>query len=115
MASGSSHFKCSLYAFLSLYVSEIKLEMILLLVELFACVKDGRLVNRSTIEKGDNISERVHAVDLQIIDDSRLTNILAGHNEALVFLGSCLDGNRQCATNGLKGAVESQFPYKHIV
>ena len=115
MASGSRHFKGPFHARLSFYVGKVELEVILLLVKFLACIDNRGLENRVAIHECDNVCKRVHAIDLQIIDDGSLTDILARHDEPLVFVGPGFDGNRQCATNGLKGAVESQFPYKHIV
>ena len=114
MTASCRYFQGALNALLAFHVAEINIEMVLLLVEFFTCVDDGRLVAVIAIHKADNVRQSLHAVDLQLVHDSRLADVLLWHDESLELLRPGSDGNGQCTSHGLQPPVEPQLTNEHI-
>ena len=50
----------------------------------------------------------------KLLTTAALAHILFGYDESLEMFGSCPYGNRQCASDGLQGSVETQLAHHHI-
>lgn len=70
---------------------------------------------RIAIKKTDNIRKIVHAIDIEIVDDSSLTCILSRHNKAFELFLTSTDSDRKNATDRLEFAIETKFSYHHIL
>ena len=115
MTACGCYLESTLHTLLTTNIAEVELIMVLLLIELLAGVNDGRLIAGVTIHELDDICQRLHAIHLQLVDYSRLADVLLGHDEALELLLASPDGNGQGSANGLQAAVQSQFTYHHIM
>ena len=83
MTSCRSYFQSSLDALLTFDVREVKVEMVLLFVEFFTRINDGRLVCRGTIEEVDDVQQRFHTIYLKIVDNGSFADVLLGNDETL--------------------------------
>ena len=78
MSTGSGHLKGALDILLSADVAEVEVELVLLFVELAAGVDDGGLVGGVAVEEIDNVGQVLHAINTDIVDDSRFEGIGTG-------------------------------------
>ena len=108
-----SHFEGTLHILLSLHIRKIKVEIRLLAIELFARIDHSGLKSRLTIEKADDLAQRLYAIDLQFVDHGSFTGILLGDNDAFETQLPCLDGDGQCPLDGAHTAVETKLPHEH--
>ena len=115
VATGSSHLKGALHAFLSAHIAEVKVVVVLLFEELAAGVDDGGLIRGVAIQELDDIHQRVHAIDFQLVHHSRFTDVLLWHEESLEMLFARTDGNGQRTAYGLQMAVETQLAHQHVL
>ena len=69
---------------------------------------------RIAIKKTDNIRKIVHAIYIEIVDDSSLTGILSRHNKAFELFLTSTDSDRKDTTDRFKFAIETKFPYHHV-
>ena len=114
MTAGGSHLQYTLDVLLPTDIGEVGIKLVLLGKEFLAGVDNGGLVLLAAIDEMDDIEQRVHAIDLEVVDDGGLTCVLSWHDESAVFQCPRLDGDGQCAAYGQQASVESQFAYHHV-
>ena len=107
MTASGRHLQGALHTLLTFHVTEVDVEMVLMLVKLLTRVDNGRLVAVVTVHKTDDVRQCLHAIDLQLVHDSRFTDILLGDNETLELLCPRPNGDGQCTANRLQTPVES--------
>ena len=74
----SSHLQGSFHAFLPFDIGKVQFIVVLLFVELTPCVNDSWLIAVVAIQEVDDVHQRVHTINFQLVDDSRLADILLG-------------------------------------
>ena len=114
MTTCCSHLKGSFYTFLTTHVDEVVLTMILLLEEFFAGIDDGRREQGTIIEELNDVKQRIHSIDIELVDHCRLAYILTRHDKPLEFFCSCLDSDRQGTTDRKQTAIKAQLTYQHV-
>ena len=103
MPACGSNLEGALYIVLSLHVSKVQIEVVLMSIELSAGVDDGgRECIFVATEEVDDLSEVLGAIDFQAIDDSGFVNILLGYDESLVAHLACFDSDGQRTAYGLQ-------------
>ena len=115
MSTGCGNLQGTLHTFLALHFCKVKIERVLMLVELTTGIDNGCFVIVVAVEEADDIGEIVHAIDLEIVDDSRLAGILLGYDETFELFFSCADGYWQGTVDGLQLSVEPQFTNHHVL
>ena len=115
MSTSRSYLKGSLHTLLPFHISEIEVIGVLLLVELLAGVNKSGLVAIVAIEEADNIRQIVHAIDIEVVDNSGLTHIFLGDNESFKVFLPGTDGNGKGTADGLDLSVEAKFAHHHII
>ena len=110
----SRYLQCTLHTLLAFHISKIKVEIILVFIKLLAGINKRRLMMRITIQETDDVRKVIHTIDIEIIDDSSLTDILARHQKSFELLFTGTDSNRKDTTDGLELSIETQFSYHHI-
>ena len=114
MTTCSSHLQGALHTLLPFHVGKVLFKDVLLFVELLAGVHlHGLISQRVTIKEADDVDDSLHAIDLQVVDNSRFAHILLRYDESLELLGTGADGDGQSTTNGLQSTIESQFAQEH--
>ena len=110
----SSNLHGALHGFLSFDIGKVKLIFVLSLIELLTRINFRRLNSRRRIvQQIDNLLNVVRTINFQVIHHCRLTHILLGNNQPLIFL--CTSHNRywQSTSNWQERAVETQLTYHH--
>ena len=88
--------------------------MALLFIEFSSGVNDGWLKLLSSIEEIDDIIERFHPVDIDLIDNGSFAYVLFGNDESFELFFSCAYGYRQGAAHWLQLPVQAQFAHHEI-
>ena len=114
MTTGSRYLQRPLDAFLTFHIGEVVLIMALLGEEFLTCVDIFRLVASVAIHKPNDIHQRLHAVDFQLVDDSGLPDVLPWDDKSLELLLAGADGDGQRSADGLQVSVKSQLAYQHV-
>ena len=112
MSACGGHFECPLDVLLSLYVGEVEGKLVLMGKEFLAGVDDGGLHRGGLVEEVYDLGDVVRAVDGEVVDDSCLACVLLGYYHAFEAQLACLDGDGQCAFDGLQAAVEAQLAHE---
>ena len=107
MASCGCHFQGTFDVLLPANVRKIKVKVILMLKEFLTSINNNGLALCFSIEERYNISHIIHAVNVELIHNSRLACIGCGHDDAFVMFGSCFDSYGQNTFYGLKFSIES--------
>ena len=115
MSTSSSHLQGTLYAFLTTHIGKVEIKGVLVVVKLLTCINNGRFAILGTIQKGNHISDILHAVHLKLVYHSRFAHILLGNYQALKLLFACTDGYRQHTAYGFQFAIQAQLAYHHII
>ena len=115
MTSGRRHLQGPLDTLLPFHIAKVIFEMVLLCKKLPAGVDDFRFIVRGAIQKLNDILQRLHAVDFQLVDHRRLADVLLRYDEPLELLLARPDGDGQCPPDGLQAAVQSQLTHQHIL
>ena len=84
-------------------------------VEFLTGIDDGGLILFCPVHEADDVREVLHAIDVEIVHDSRLVHVLHGHDEALELLLAGTDGYGEGTADGFQFAVEAQLTNHHIV
>ena len=91
VATGSGYLQGPLHILLSADIREVKIKIVLLLVELLAGVNYTWRELLLPGEKGNDIGEVVDAIDIEFVDDGCLALILLGHYQSFEMLSPGLD------------------------
>ena len=107
MTSGGSDLQGTFHTLLPFHVGKVELKLVLLCIELLARVQILRFVSRRAIEELDDIHQRLHTIDLQLIDNRCLADVLSRNDEPLKLLLTSFDGYGQRTTDRLQMTVKS--------
>ena len=114
VSSSGSHFHCPFGTLLPSDIGKVGIKLALVFIELFACIYVDGLKLPLTRQKADNIHQRLHPIDFQIVHHSRLTHILNGNYQPLELLCTGTDGDGQCSLYWLEMTVKAQFSHHHV-
>ena len=115
MPTCSCNFQGALDALLSFDITEVKVVLVLLLIELMAGIDHCGLVGVCAVKKLNDIHERLHTINLEVIDDGGLADVLFRNNQPLELFLTCPDGDGKCTADRLQAAVKSQLAYQHVL
>ena len=115
MTTSSGHLQGALHTLLSSHIGKVEVEAVLMFVELLTGIDDGGLILFCPVHETDNVREVLHAIDVEIVDNSRLVHVVHGHNKALELLLTGTDSYGEGTADGFQLTVEAQFAYHHIV
>ena len=88
--------------------------MRLLLVKFASRVDVKWFESLSARKEIDDILQRLHAINLKVIDHGGLAHVLNRHEKPLELLFPRFDGDGQSTANRLQRPVEAQFADNHI-
>ena len=86
----------------------------MLLVKLLSRVYDAGLTLLLSRQQADDVTQRLEAIDLDLIDDRCLPLILLWYDEPFEMLRPGFYGDREYALGGLQFAVEPELTNHHI-
>ena len=115
MTAGSRHLQGALHTLLTTHIGKVEVEMALLLVKLPAGIDTSRFEALGSVEEVDDLGDMLHAIHVEVVDHGCLADVLPGHYQSLEMLCTGAYGYGQGTTDGLQGAIETQFTYEHIV
>ena len=114
MTAGASHLKGAFHIVLSLHIAEIEGEIALCFGKFGARIDYGRFQRLFAIEQLHHLRNVVHAIHLQIVDDSGFGSVFFGQDKSLEVEFACQNSHRQRAFNFSYRPIESQFTHNHV-
>ena len=114
-SAGARHLKGAFHHLLAAHFGEIEWILARGAGKLLASVDHGGLQDGAVVEECYHFLQAVDAIYIDIINNSCLGGIGAGHYEALKSEFACQNSHRQHAFHGLHGAIEREFAHEHKI